>query len=70
MIELQIKKVSQYIKRKYPQRYTLKLDQVANELLMEKKRVKELKENRILSSLGIKAIATYIVENPPRKITC
>ena len=65
----QIKTVSQYIKSKYPTRYTLKLGQAADELLMDRKRVKELKNNRELSSLGIKTIATYIVEHPPRKIS-
>lgn len=68
MSEEQIKIVSKYIKKKYPNRYTLKLNQVASELKMDKKKVKELKESRVLSSLSIKYIATFIVENPPLKI--
>ncbi len=70
MINEQIKTVSKYIKSKYPNRYTLKISQAAHELRMDKKRVKELKESRMLSSLGIKTIATYIVANPPKKTVC
>ena len=64
----QIKNVSKYLKRKYPKRYTLTLDQVAHELLMNRSRVRELKNSRMISSLGIKTIATFIVNNPARKI--
>jgi len=69
MQEEQIKAVSKYIKQKYPNRYTLKLHQAATELKMDKKRVKELKDSRVLSSLSIKSIATFIVENPPIKVS-
>lgn len=68
MLEEQIKTVSKYIKKKYPGRYTLKLNQVATELKMDKKRVKELKDSRVLSSLSIKSIATFIVNNPPKLV--
>jgi len=64
----QIKSVSRYIKSKYPGRYTLKIAQAANELNMEKERVKDMISKKLLSSLSIKAVATFIVNNPPRKI--
>lgn len=64
MLEQQIKRVSKYLKSKYPTRYTLTLGQAAQELVMDKSKVKEMKERRLLRSLGIKAIATFIVNNP------
>ena len=67
MLEEQIKRVGEYLKKKYPNRYTLKLDQVASEFLTDRKRIKELKANGRLTSLSIKTIAAYIVENPARK---
>ena len=69
MFKSQIKIVSKYIKSKYPTRYTLKLAQAANELLMTKDNVKKLIENKLLTSLGIKSIATFIIENPPKKVS-
>lgn len=63
-----IKSVSKYIKSKYPGRYTLKISQAANELRMTDEKVKELIDNRLISTLSIKAIATFIVNNPPKLI--
>jgi len=69
MLKSQIKTVSKYIKAKYPSRYTLKLSQASNELLMTKSNVKCLIANKSLSSLGIKSIATFIIENPAKKVS-
>lgn len=63
-----IKSVSKYIKSKYPGRYTLKISQAANELRMDDEKVKELIENRVINTLSIKSIATYIVNNPPKLV--
>ena len=63
----QIKIVSKYIKSKYPGRYTLKIAQATSELNMDKYDVKELIANKELKSLSIKSVATYIVNNPPKK---
>lgn len=67
MLEEQIKNIGKYLKKKYPNRYTLKLDQVASEFLMDRKKIKELKAKGRLTSLSIKTVAAYIVENPARK---
>lgn len=66
MLEKQIKRVSKYLKSKYPDRYTLTLGQAAQELVMDKSKVKEMKERGFLGSLAIKAIATFIVNNPAK----
>ena len=63
-----IKSVSKYIKSKYPGRYTLKISQAANELRMTDEKVKELIDNRLISTLSIKAIATFIVNNSPKLV--
>ena len=63
-----IKSVSKYIKSKYPDRYTLKISQAAAELRMTEEKVKELIENRVINTLSIKAIAIFIVNNPPIKV--
>jgi len=68
MLDTDIKRVSKYLKAKYPNRYTLKIAQVASEFLVDKKRIKELQDSRELSSLGIKAVATYIVQHPAKRI--
>ena len=35
---------------------------------MTDEKVKELIENRVISTLSIKAIATFIVNNPPKLV--
>ena len=62
----QIKRVSNFLKKKYPGRNTLKLDQVADEFLMTKAQIRDLKNSAILKTLSIRSIATFVVENPPK----
>lgn len=66
--ESQIKIVEKYLKNKYQNRYTLKIQQIADELLISKDRVKELRDTGIISSFSTRKIATFIVNNPPKKI--
>lgn len=61
-----ISRVSRYLKSKYPHKYTLKLTQVANEFLMPKEQIKELRRKRLLKSFHIKDVSTFIVHNPSR----
>ena len=63
----QIKCISKYLKQKYPNRNTLKMGQVADEFLMSKNQIRELKKYEKLGSLSIKNVATFIVQNPPLK---
>ena len=62
----EISTITKYLKKKYPKRYILKLEQVAKEFKMEKEQIKTLRKDKLLKSFSTKAIATFIVENPPR----
>ena len=62
-----LKKLTKYIKSKYPGRSTLKMSQVADELLMERFQIKTLKESGRLTSFSPRAIAKFVIANPPRK---
>lgn len=66
-MEERLKKLTKYIKSKYPGRNTLKMAQVADELLMEKFQIRVLKESGKLTSFSPRAIAKFVMLNPPKR---
>lgn len=61
----QIKTIINYLKKKYPDRYSLTLKDLSREFLMSKDQIKELINEEKLYSKNIKTVASFIVRNPP-----